>query len=104
MHVCAGGVINDAARSDGKQGVEVAGRDRLVDHKRVVPSWRRNLYPVEEHTRVLLFDHTVFHSVLHTAHGLGCPAGKLRTGRPGWRDLTHLHRRRSRCWGGRRRW
>src|SRR6266446_2078685 len=98
MHVCAGGVVDDAARGNAEQGAKVAGGDRLVDHERVVAGWRCNLHPVVEDTWVLLADHPVFHAVLHTAQGLGGTAGEGRTSRPRLSDLTHL------CWNWRRRW
>jgi hypothetical protein len=93
MRVCTGRVVDGATGGKCEQRIEVAGGDRLVDHKRVVAGWRRDLHPVEEDTRVLLVDLPVLDAVLHSAEALGGASGKIRAG-PGRGDLTHLYW----CW------
>ena len=89
MRVCTGRVVDVATIGECEQRVEVAGGDRLVDQERVVASWRRNLHPVEEDTRVLLPDLPVLDLVLHSIERLGGASGKIRAGCPGLSDLTH---------------
>ena len=71
-HTTTVGVKHIAPPRKVEEAAEVPRGDRLRDRERVVAGWRRDPYPVEEHTGVdVLRDLPVADAVIQAAEGLG---------------------------------
>src|SRR5437016_14170679 len=88
-------------------GIEVAGRDRLIDYERILAGYRVNLHPIHEFVRSRSVDQlATVHRVQDLREKRGAIGRELATSRIIHNDLTRLTRwrRRSWCWSGRGSW